>query len=217
MIIAKLQIEELKQDSFLIDEVTKILVPSYVDPDEILVKALQNNTTAYLGFSESEVLCSFFFVGDEYPVLKDGELFYLGLSACIESEKGRGLTYQLYKHFLTEVEDLHHQAYFWATTANPLVYLLMKKLFDQVAPSSRRHTELEGLALKVRNEIAPLSFACESPFVLKKFSPKVQYSKDELDRIAVIKSRRNSTPEFSSIDEEQGDRLLIVASKNGKC
>lgn len=207
-----MSIDDLREDQFLLRQIERLLAPSYVDANTILTKALRNNSFAYLGFLESGSLCSFFFVGEHYPALENTKLFYLGLSACEESKKGRGLTYQLYKHFLTETEGMHERAFHWATTANPLVYFLMRRLFKRIAPGSKQFADLNDVALEIRNQIEPLRFSCQSPFILKKFSPSVRYSQIEIGRLESAYRRRNSVADFLAIDESEGDRLLVVAT-----
>jgi hypothetical protein len=214
----KVLIEDVRTDSACVCEIRDLLAPSYKDARSVLDRELENNTVAYLLKDDAGELEAFFMVGwDRPPVVSGMPAVYLGLSACREEDKGRGLTIRLYRQFIRDAaawEAAHQQRLLlWATTAHPLILAVFYRFFDVLAPQPDGvcTDEISRLAWELRGQLKEPYRVGTHPLIFRGVATATQYSDGEFDRLEASRSQleRDLFSEWD-ISERRGDRLLLL-------
>lgn len=216
--IVQIPTAEIRADPRLVAEINQTVAPSYVDAGPLVDRELQFNTAAYV-LRDHGRLRAFFLVGYGYPGPVGGEpAVYLGLSACCEDDKNRGLTVRLYRQFSTDAavwEAAHQQRLrLWATTAHPLIWSICRRFWDAEWPreDGSYTPEAEALARELRRQLAERHQQGEHPFICRRSATSTLYSEKEVERCEA--ARRKLTHDIFGqlqIDERNGDRLLMLA------
>lgn len=210
----------MRNDSKLVKEMLCLLAPSYEDPQPLLRRELNRNTTAFLLHDEQARLRAFFLVGWHVPPADDdlGPLVYLGLSAARLEDKSLGLPLALYRAFIDEARSWERQhrkpLKLWGTTALPLVWRIVHRTFANVRPnldgefSSGDAHLMETILLK-----AGFKRPTDAEwFILRAVSADTRYTAIVVARDDA--QRRSASSEIFEryrINEAAGDRLAFLA------
>ena len=214
----KLDIQSLRDNEGLVAQLLSLLASSYVDPQPLLARELDRNTSVYLALDPRGQISAFFFVAWHHPAhLLPLTPVYMGLSACREQDKGAGATIRLYRQFILDAiaweTASRKRLLLWATTAHPLIFLVIHRLFCNVSPSltGTFSADAQQLAATIRDQVYGRSERSENPFVIKHLCPDTRYSEGESRRCE--SSRLKLNPDvFTTFDiqEARGDRLLVL-------
>jgi hypothetical protein len=214
----KALIDDVRADPRLVSEIRDLLAPSYEDARAVLDRELDNNSDAYLLTNDAGRLDAFFMVGwGRPPQIAGMSAVYLGLSACRQEHKGRGLTIRLYRQFIRDAatwEATHQERLLlWATTAYPLILAVFYRFFDVLAPRPDGvcTDEVSRLAWDLRSQLAGRYRAGPHPLVFRGVATATRYSDGEFARLEASRSQLDHDlfREWE-IDERRGDRLLLL-------
>lgn len=209
---------DILADSRLVAEMLELIAPSYVDAGPLVERELRINTTGYL-LRDAERLKAFFLVGYGFPGRVGGELaVFLGLSACREEDKNRGLPLRLYRQFIADGlawEASHGERLrLWATTAHPLIWSICRRLWDVECPrqDGTFTPEAAALAWELRGQLPERYRRGEHPFICRQSATGTLYSEQEVGRCEAARGKLSHDifGQFQ-IDERRGDRLLMLA------
>jgi hypothetical protein len=196
-----------------------LIAPSYVDARPLLDRELRVNSIGYLLRGEQGRLRAFFLAGYGFPPQVGGEVaVFLGLSACREDDKNRGLTIYLYRQFNRDAaawESTYRQRLrLWATTGHPLIWAICRRVWDVEWPrvDGTYSPEAEQLAWELRRQLPDRYQRGEHPFICRQSATSTLYSDAEVLRCmdARRKLKQDIFGQFQ-IDERAGDRLLMLA------
>ncbi len=210
--------DEFRSNSDLHEEIIQLALPTYEDPSAVLIPAVIQFDTAYLGRDDDGKLLSFFMHGYDEIVLSDCVLpaIHLGWTCATQETKGSHMVRALYEQFLVnavkEQRDLGIEFTLWGTTSTPVGFHLYHKYFADVVPDNQgRYTpgSLE-IADALRLRLTGEQVATKHPFLLPGVS-KARFSQSEMERIGQIAINHDfSLFEDLGIDERNGDRLLVI-------
>ncbi|WP_028296731.1 hypothetical protein [Olivibacter sitiensis] len=209
-------LSNFKENKELIAEILELTLPSYVSNAQLIDREIMHNRDIYLIRSDEGELLAFFMVN--FESLGSEETFYLGLSACREEHKSRGLVKSLYMKFLEDCrskERLHEKKYLlWWTTATPVVYYWFNKHVARVQPDmDGAYDELgKHYAIKIIGEKFRHIVVDEvHPFILRKVAEETNYSEQEKMRLKEVANRLNfDIFDRFLLDEAGGDRFLMI-------
>jgi hypothetical protein len=216
--ITKAPLVDLRSDPVLTAEIRTLLAPSYEDAGPVLARELENNTDAYLLRDASGRLQALFMVGWEKPGRVAGQpVVYLGLSACREENKGRGLTIRLYRQFNRDGAAWEaaegERLLLWATTAHPLIVAVSHRFFEVLAPKTDGSVpdEAAALAEDLRGRLPAEYRTDPHPLILRGVATCTRYSASESARLEAARAQleRDLFREWD-VDERRGDRLLLL-------
>jgi hypothetical protein len=206
-------------DAPLVAEMLGLIAPSYVDAGPLVDRELRVNTTGYLLYGDERRLKAFFLVGYGFPGRVGGELaVFLGLSACREEDKNRGLPLRLYRRFITDglawETDHGERLRLWATTAHPLIWSICRRFWDVEWPreDGTFSPDAAELAWELRRQLPERYQRGEHPFICRQSATTTLYSDQEVKRCEAAR-RKLAHDMFAKfqIDERNGDRLLMLA------
>jgi hypothetical protein len=206
-------------DAPLVAEMLDLIAPSYVDARPLVERELRINTTGYLFYGNDTRLKAFFLVGHGFPGRVGGELaVFLGLSACREEDKSRGLPLRLYRRFITDglawQIDHGERLRLWATTAHPLIWSICRRFWDVELPreDGTFSPEAAELAWELRRQLPERYQHGEHPFICRQSATSTLYSDQQIKRCEAARHKliHDIFGQFR-IDERKGDRLLMLA------
>jgi hypothetical protein len=211
-------IEDVRADPVLVSEMRDLLAPSYVDARPVLDREFENNTVAYLLSDDTGQLDAFFMVGWDQPGrVSDMPTVYMGLSACREEYKGRGLTIRLYRQFIRDAAareaEQGRRLLLWATTAHPLILAVFYRFFDVLAPQpdGACTDKFAKLAWELRGQLKEQYRVGTHSLICRGIATGTRYSDGEMARLEASRSQLDlDLFREWEIDERQGDRLLLL-------
>jgi len=202
-------------DNDFILEVKDLLLPSYVNPDSLIKRVINQYNHIIYSKNENGTLCSFFTVNFDFI---DNEIICnLGLLAVRNEYKGSDLVFPLgYRciELLKQKEiEVGKRILCWCTTATIQVYKIVQIFFDDCQPKC--DGSIDSLGLQSLEKIVrgyKLNHDSSTPFVLKHHAVSTHYSFSEKQRIIrSVNNQNNSFFNSFNISEENGDRLIIIA------
>ncbi|OKS86812.1 hypothetical protein [Mucilaginibacter polytrichastri] len=209
-------ITNFKEDKALIQDILDLTVPSYKSNMQLIEREVNHNRDIYIIRGEEQELLAFFMVNYE-PV--DGEFtYYLGLSACSETYKGKGLVKSLYLQLMHDCrlkeQNQGKKIMLWWTTATPIVYYWFNKHAYLVQPDMEGAYNAKGkqIAEKIVAEKFPTTIKdSQHPFILRSVATETNYSDHEVKRISDASKNLNMNVfENFNINEQRGDRFLMI-------
>jgi hypothetical protein len=211
---------EVRRDAVLARQIAAIVDPNYDDCSALLARELAHGTHVYLAHAGDE-LVSFFMVAYEHltlgpPYSANLPALYLGLSAALHSAAGVNGVMQLYGQAISDAvhwEGTHGcKLFIWSTTASPMIYTVMKRYLADVEPKENGDFSAAGEAAARAIEHLIGSHASAHPFVLPGYATATRYSEMERARLdQTARAKRFSLFEHLAINEQAGDRLLVLA------
>ena len=87
-----------KSDTNLVSRILELTNKSYVTNTQLIEREIEHNSDIYIITNDREDLLAFFMVNFEQVIGIDS--YYLGLSACRDELKGKGICKSLYLYFL---------------------------------------------------------------------------------------------------------------------
>ena len=215
MEIEILKFIDYQSDNDLINCIMDLIGPSYKTAGTHIAKDIEICNELYVMQSENRQMLAIFMVG--YHSINELNCCYLGLSACKEEYKNKGLVKRLYLEFAKDCLDKEHQIndriYTYWTTATPIVYYWFTKYFNNVEPDI--HGDCTTTGLKILQTIAKekyskAQFEYQTPFILRQAAQQINYSVSERQRITkAVKDLDLRVFEKYNINEMQGDRFLM--------
>ena len=200
----------------LIKGIMGLIAPSYQEADAHIAKDIERCNELYVMNSKGGAMLAVFMVG--YHPIHEMQCCYLGLSACKEGHKNKGLVKQLYLAFakdcLQKEREMNQRILCYWTTATPIAYHWFTKHFYDVQPDREGNCSKKAkaiLAMIATTQYPRASFKTETPFVLRRAAKQVRYSEAEQQRITVAKNELElGVFDEYNLNEEHGDRFLMM-------
>lgn len=206
---------DFKSDSKLISQILELTNASYVTNTQLIEREIEHNHDIYVILNKQNDLLAFFMVNFETLIGYDS--YYLGLSACRDDLKGKGLGKSLYMKFLRdcrEQEIKNRKKYLlWWTTATPIVYYWFNKYVAQVQPDMNGNYTDDGenkVVSIIKEKFPELSIDQKHPFILRSVAENTTYSINEQNRL--VKATENlglDVFQRFNMKEENADRFLM--------
>lgn len=206
---------DYQNDEAVVGEIMVLIAPSYKNAGAHITKDIESCEDLYVTRDEEGQLLAIFMVG--YHVINNRKCCYLGLSACRQDIKNKGLVKALYKQFANDCRQRERQGndrilcYF--TTATPIVYYWFCNNFASTQPdidgncSESARLMLNTIAEKKYRQA---TFTPETPFLLRHAAEQISYSDEENARIAEATAKLGlKVFERYSLNERNGDRFLM--------
>lgn len=204
-----------KSDIALVGKILELTRTSYVSNTYLIEREIEHNQDIYI-ISSGTKLLAFFMVN--FELVNRQETYYLGLSACSEDYKGKGLGKSLYLRFLddcrTREKNENKKFMLWWTTGTPIVYYWFNKYVSKVQPDMDGAYDKEGenIAIAIVKEKFPeITVDKDHPFILRSVAANTTYSLNEKARLLVAteKLKMDVFQKFN-VREENADRFLMI-------
>lgn len=208
--------KNFKFDKDLVSKILDLTRSSYVNNKELIEREIKHNSDIYIITNDRNHLLAFFMINFE-PV-GSRETYYLGLSACREEYKGKGLGKSLYLKFMRdcrEREKIENKRFLlWWTTATPIVYYWFNKHVSGVQPDMNGDFDESGRSVAlaiVEEKFRDIQADRLHPFILRSVAGNTNYSSTEQARIqaATEKLGMDVFQKFN-LREENADRFLMI-------
>ncbi len=208
--------KDFKHDEYLVSKILDLTRASYITNTELIEREIEHNSDIYIISDKTDNLLAFFMVNFEPVCGQDS--FYLGLSACRDELKGKGLGKSLYLKFMEDCRVIERREnkkiMLWWTTATPIVYYWFNKHVSQVQPDMNGDYTEDGknTAVAIISEkFKDASIDNSHPFILRSVAENTVYSPSEHDRlrIATEKLGMDVFQKFN-LREENADRFLMI-------
>lgn len=206
---------DFKSDSNLVSQILELTNASYVTNIRLIEREIEHNKDIYTIMNKQNDLLAFFMVNFE-PVIGN-DSYYLGLSACRDDLKGKGLGKSLYMRFLCDCREREKIALkkylLWWTTATPIVYYWFNKYVAQVQPDMIGNYTDDGKNIVesiIREKFPELQIDQVHPFILRSVAQNTSYSINEQNRL--VKASENlglDVFQRFNLKEENADRFLM--------
>lgn len=210
-----IKITNYKHDAVIVDSIMSLIKPSYKNAGTHVTKDIDRCNELYMIHSDEGELIAFFMVG--YHIIDTNLFCYMGLSACKDEYKNKGIVKLLYTEFQRDCaikeKELGSKIICYCTTATPIVFVAFHKLFVSVQPSINGCCDDVGkeVLLKIiRKKYSEAIYNENQPFILRQAAKNINYSDQEKERIDEIEKRLGLAI-FSANDirESEGDRILM--------
>lgn len=205
-----------KFDADLVTQILDLTQASYVTNKELIEREIEHNSDIYIIVNEENDLLAFFMINPE--TVNGEDTFYLGLSACRDDLKGKGLGKSLYLKFMADCrvkEQEENKKYLlWWTTATPIVYYWFNKYVSGVQPDMNGDYTPEGKETVLRiigEKFSELPVDPIHPFILRSVAENTSYSLAEQARLLVAtESLGMDVFQKFNLREENADRFLMI-------
>lgn len=205
-----------KFDKDLVARILDLTKASYVTNIELIEREIEHNSDIYIISDADNELLAFFMINPEK--LNGEDTFYLGLSACRDDLKGKGLGKSLYLKFMQdcrELEKKENKRYLlWWTTATPIVYYWFNKYVSGVQPDMNGDYTEEGKNIVIQiigEKFRELPVDKLHPFILRSVAENTSYSLTEQARLLVAtESLGMDVFQKYNLKEENADRFLMI-------
>lgn len=210
------KIEHFNSNQTIVAAIEEIISDSYATGGYHLRSDILKCETIYTTGNEEDGMIGFFMV--HYHQQEGQSFCYMGLSACKNHYKSHGLIKQLYLRFLSDCQEheinLDQPIICYATTASPLVFKTVEKMFRQVDPKPEGSYSSEAGQMAsqlVKSYYTRATPRPDNPFILYNAVAETRYSQAETERQAAIAKELN-LPIFDTygIKETNGDRILMI-------
>lgn len=207
---------DFKSDKVLVDKILDLTRVSYINNIDLIEREIEHNRDIYIITSPDQELLAFFMINEEQ--VNGEDTYYLGLSACREEFKGRGLGKALYQKFMDncrarEVKE-KRKFLLWWTTATPIVYYWFNKYVSNVQPDMNGDYNQEGkqIADQIKKEkFIGIAADPYHPFILRNAAENTNYSINEKSRLIVAtESLKMDVFQKFNLNEENSDRFLMI-------
>lgn len=205
-----------KSDRVLVDKILDLTRLSYINNIDLIEREIEHNRDIYIITNEEKQLLAFFMINEEK--LGGEDTYYLGLSACSEELKGRGLGKALYQKFMDDCrarEIIEERKFLlWWTTATPIVYYWFNKYVANVQPDMNGDYNEKGkiIADQIKKEkFIGITADPYHPFILRNVAENTNYSINEKARLIVAtESLKMDVFQKFNLKEENADRFLMI-------
>ena len=205
-----------KKDTKLIREILELSAPSYKSNMQLVEREVNHNRDIYIIKGLTGELLAFFMVNPEE--LNGQNSYYLGLSACHDNYKGKGLVKSLYMAFMKDCkfQELIQKKsiILWWTTATPIVYYWFNKYIKDVQPDMDGLYNQFGKSMAeiiVREKFDTTDVDQNHPFILRNVAVETNYSEQEVERLNSAACKLNTNVfEKYNVNEKNGDRFLMI-------
>jgi hypothetical protein len=204
-----------KSDTNLVSRILELTNKSYVTNTQLIEREIEHNSDIYIITNDQEELLAFFMVNFEQVI--GIESYYLGLSACRDDLKGKGLGKSLYLNFLKNCREKEIQAQkkflLWWTTATPIVYYWFNKYVSNVQPDMNGNFDEHGRNIVesiIKEKFPELEIDQRHPFILRSVAENTVYSFNEQQRL--IQATENLGMDVFqrfNLREDNADRFLM--------
>jgi hypothetical protein len=208
--------KNFKSDRSLVSKILDLTRPSYVNNEVLIDREIEHNSDIYIINNDKGDLLAFFMIN--FEPLRGSETYYLGLSACRDEYKGKGLGKSLYMKFMQDCREREKKEnkrfLLWWTTGTPIVYYWFNKYVTDVQPDMNGNFDETGkdIALAIIAEkFKDIHVDRSHPFILRSVAEHTQYSSAEHARIQAA-GEKLGMDVFSrfNVREENADRFLMI-------
>ena len=206
---------DFKSDEILVEQILELTNASYITNTQLIKREIEHNHDIYVILNKQNDLLAFFMVNFEQVMGRDS--YYLGLSACRDDLKGKGLGKSLYLRFLKDCREREKLAQkrflLWWTTATPIVYYWFNKYVSQVQPDMNGAYTDDGKNIVesiIKEKFPELRIDQVHPFILRSVAENTSYSLNEQSRL--LKATENlglDVFQRFNLKEENADRFLM--------
>lgn len=205
-----------KSDKVLVDKILDLTCLSYINNIDLIEREIDHNRDIYIITNQEEDLLAFFMINEEQ--VNGNDTYYLGLSACRDELKGRGLGKALYQKFMDDcrAREVKEERKFllWWTTATPIVYYWFNKYVSNVQPDMNGDYNEDGeeIANQIKKEkFIGITTDPYHPFILRNVAENTNYSINEQARLIVAtESLKMDVFQKFNLKEENADRFLMI-------
>jgi hypothetical protein len=205
-----------KSDKELVSKILELTSASYITNTQLIEREIEHNSDIYIITSNHDDLLAFFMVNCEY--LNGEKTYYLGLSACRDDLKGKGLGKSLYLKFMEDCRQIERKEQkkflLWWTTATPIVYYWFNKYVAKVQPDMNGDFNEEGrnIALSIiKGKFPEVCVDKLHPFILRSVAENTTYSLNEQARLLVATENLGlDVFQKFNLREENADRFLMI-------
>jgi hypothetical protein len=205
-----------KFDTDLVEKILDLTRASYITNTELIEREIEHNSDIYIITNDNEDLLAFFMINLEK--VNDEDTYYLGLSACRDELKGKGLGKSLYLKFMEDCkirEQKENKKFLlWWTTATPIVYYWFNKYVSRVQPDMNgNYTEdaKEIVLSIIKEKFKDIQVDGIHPFILRSVAENTSYSLNEQARLLVAtESLGLDVFQRFNLKEENADRFLMI-------
>jgi len=211
------EIVDSKSVTKKIEQIEKILEPCWENPADLALNFLKRVDKVLFAFDSDKQLVGF----HSWNVRRyegAGNAFsaaYSGLGSIrLDLQKNRLGSRIMAKGFELARQDLHlygkeEKKYMWWAVISPPAFRGLHKRFSHIQPRRDGHynTESEEVVKTIKNTLG-LSMTNPNPFLAKQMVNS-SYRKSYWDKI-----QERTESQLSSLDNDQGDRLLLVLNVN---
>jgi len=204
-----------KSDHNLVARILDLTQASYITNKQLIEREIEHNSDIYIINNDREELLAFFMINFEPVIGIDS--YYLGLSACRDDLKGKGLGKSLYLHFMKNCREKEIQVgkkfLLWWTTATPIVYYWFNKCVSKVQPDMNGNFDENGRKIVeaiIKEKFPELEIDSQHPFILRSVAENTVYSFSEQQRL--IQATENlgiDVFQRFNLKEENADRFLM--------
>jgi hypothetical protein len=200
-------------------QIFKLLAQHYVDPTDLLDREYVKNNQLYLAWIQDQ-LAGVFMVGyhEAFPIPPYTTDIFLGISGTDYRFKGKKIGKLLYLSHLLDAAHFEQaenkRVLHWWTTASPLVYRAIHKLYARLVPD--RHGDLPAVALPYITHIKETYHYHGLPgnhpdYVLRQIAVNTHYRPEQEAYLADIYNEHD-LPVLTkhAINEPAGDRILVL-------
>src|SRR5690606_9771096 len=115
----------------------------------LIDREIEHNSDIYIINNDKGDLLAFFMIN--FEPLQGSETYYLGLSACRDEHKGKGLGKSLYMKFMQDCREREKKEnkrfLLWWTTGTPIVYYWFNKYVADVQPDMNGNFDETGKSI----------------------------------------------------------------------
>ncbi len=203
-----------QNDHVLVNEISELLAPSYINTDTLLERELAHNKIIYFTRDTQNKLSSFFMTN--YDEVNGKTVCYMGLLAVADNHKGKDLAGPILYWHIQKTKSLEkklgYSIWCWATTATTSVYQITKNFSKNVEPQFNGTYSNDGLdkCMQIKNHYN-LNISSSHPFVIKEIAKGTQYSAKEKEHIyEYTQKRKFELFNQLQVNESKGDRLILI-------
>jgi hypothetical protein len=211
-----LPIEQARGIASVREQCLELLKPYYVDPEVPLRYAFDHEAThVYLANAHEDLLAMLFARFPERLIKNVPLIGYMGLTATSIRDGGTHSARRLWRRYLHDARQVTGigDVWVWYRTASPFGLYPCRFLLSDGEPQldGGFSATAERLITELREYYSlPPGRPGDHPFVVRNYA-SARYSKEERDRISRL-CKSDYVHEFESlaIDEQRGDRLLMI-------
>jgi len=201
-------------DKDLIIEMKDILKPSYINPDSLIDRVIQQYDYILFSRNKEGILTSFFTTN--FDKIDNEIICNLGLLAVRDAYKRSDLIFPVVFRQIEllrqKQKEVGKRILCWCTTASTSIFKATHFFYDDCQPRQNGSYDIEGLQT-FEKIVKGYKIECNSstPFVLRQYAHNTQYSQIEKERISKIVLKKKNLFDNFQINESNGDRLVIVS------